>query len=284
MPLIDVILGPMRQSNGIQLSPEDTAIIAGWSSQRRLFETQSPSSSPPPAGRSSIAHVGADVHIIAANGSTSSPPKPSRSRPLATGSVARSPANYGQTVFLFNSIEPNSGDAILQPGPQLTYRSRYGPSSAGGGAFWALATWVRPLFPRGLTLILTTCLLRYVVPRRRPNLLHHPLRTSAFETLDGAITLTSSSGPSTAYTSPFSNVPGTSLSTTGAAQLTWAAESLTSSSGTSFAYTSSFSSVSGTLLSITRSAHDYPTGSTAFSCINLRLSSGAVADGCVEQG
>lgn len=43
--------------------------------------------------------------------------------------------NHQQTIFLFNSIEPASGNAILQPVLQ------YGPSAAGGGSYWAVASW-----------------------------------------------------------------------------------------------------------------------------------------------
>ena len=41
----------------------------------------------------------------------------------------------GQTLFQFNSIEPASYDAILQPVLQ------YGVSAAGGGDYWAIASW-----------------------------------------------------------------------------------------------------------------------------------------------
>ncbi|KAF8319997.1 hypothetical protein DL93DRAFT_2153037 [Clavulina sp. PMI_390] len=43
--------------------------------------------------------------------------------------------NNGQTIFLFNSIEPAQGNAILQPVLQ------WGGSAAGGGAYWAVASW-----------------------------------------------------------------------------------------------------------------------------------------------
>ncbi|KAJ7092145.1 hypothetical protein C8R44DRAFT_891201 [Mycena epipterygia] len=297
-PLIDLIPGPMRQSNGIQPSPEDTAITAGCSSQAAR----------PPASRSSIAHV------IAANGSILRVVTPKATKVKAAKIPALPAANHGQTVFLFNSIEPNSGDAILQPVLQ------YGPSAAGGGSFWALATW----YLVGDQTFFTT-----------------PVCASARATLDGAITLTSLSGASFAYTSSLSNatetleaygtsasdyptgltssgtsfaytsfvgnLAGTSLSITGGALLTWSTETLEAcsvtsasdyptgltSSGTSFAYTSSFSNVAGTSLSITggalltwstetleacsvTSASGYPTGSTVLSGINLKWSSGAV--------
>jgi hypothetical protein len=46
------------------------------------------------------------------------------------------PSTYnGQTLFQFNSIEPGDGTSILQPVLQ------YGPSAAGGGQYWAVASW-----------------------------------------------------------------------------------------------------------------------------------------------
>lgn len=41
----------------------------------------------------------------------------------------------GQTIFLYSSLEATSGSAILLPALQ------YGPSSAGGGPSWTVATW-----------------------------------------------------------------------------------------------------------------------------------------------
>ncbi|KAJ7685958.1 hypothetical protein B0H17DRAFT_1204640 [Mycena rosella] len=206
----------------------------------------------------SLAHVGSEVHVFSANGTVVHKVTPAATKvkaavsPEATGWVAyaswlntgSSPissftttwkvpavpaANHGQTVFLFNSIEPNSGDAILQPVLQ------FGPSAAGGGSFWALATW----YLVGDQTFFTT-----------------PVRTTAGSTLNGVITLTSSSGSLFNYNSAFSNVAGTTLTVTGAAQLTWATETLEA-----YAVTS---------------ASDYPTGSTVFSGINLKLASGAV--------
>lgn len=43
--------------------------------------------------------------------------------------------NGGQTIFLFIGIEDSSENAILQPVLQ------WGPSAAGGGAYWAIASW-----------------------------------------------------------------------------------------------------------------------------------------------
>ncbi|KAJ6532640.1 hypothetical protein B0H19DRAFT_1188067 [Mycena capillaripes] len=210
-----------------------------------------------PAG-GSLAHVGAEIHVLAANGTvmkkvTAGGPTKVKSAvsPLETGWVTYAswlntgsspissftttwkvppvPAtNRGQTVFLFNSIEPSAGNAILQPVLQ------FGPSAAGGGSFWAVATW----YLDDSNTFFTT-----------------PVRTSAGATLNGIITLTSSSGSSFNYNSQFTNVAGTSLSISGAAQLTWATETLE-------AY--GVAQIS-----------DYPAGSTVFSGINLKLSSGA---------
>jgi hypothetical protein len=50
--------------------------------------------------------------------------------------VPPAPKTYnGQTLFQFNSIEPGDGTSILQPVLQ------YGPSAAGGGEYWAVASW-----------------------------------------------------------------------------------------------------------------------------------------------
>ncbi|KAJ7259958.1 hypothetical protein B0H12DRAFT_406791 [Mycena haematopus] len=209
-----------------------------------------------PAG-ASLAHVGSDVHILAADGTivnkvpVAATKVKSGVSPLETGWVTYAswlnsgaaissftttwtvppvPAtNHDQTVFLFNSIEPNSGNAILQPVLQ------YGPSAAGGGAYWAVATW----YLVGDSTFYTT-----------------PVRTSAGATLDGIITLTSSSGSKYNYVSSFTNIAGTSLTVTGAAELTWATETLE-------AYG-------------VEAISDYPAGSTVFSGINLKLVDGTV--------
>ncbi|KAJ7092305.1 hypothetical protein B0H15DRAFT_169473 [Mycena belliarum] len=210
----------------------------------------------PAGGR--LAHVGNMIQVLSANGTvmkavqrgdTATRVK-SAVAPLATGWVAyaswlntgsspiasfttswKVPAvprtNNGQTIFLFNSIEPNSGNAILQPVLQ------YGPSAAGGGSFWAVASW-------------------YLDPSN--TFFTTPVRTSPGATLNGIITLTSSSGSSFTYNTQFTGIGGTSLSIAGAAQLTWATETLESYGVTT--------------------ASDYPAGSTVFSGINLKLANG----------
>jgi hypothetical protein len=134
--------------------------------------------------------------------------------------------NHGQTVFIFNSIEPASGNAILQPVLQ------FGPSAAGGGSYWAVASW-------------------YLVGGQT----YYSSLVSSLsvgDSLNAVITLTGSSGNSYNYVSSFSNVDGTTLTATGADQLVWATETLEA-----YGITSS---------------SDYPTGSTVFSSINLGLS------------
>nr|GAT54503.1 predicted protein [Mycena chlorophos] len=135
----------------------------------------------------------------------------------------------GQTVFLFNSIEPNSGHAILQPVLQ------YGGSAAGGGQYWAVASW-------------------YLVG----NSTFHtkPVKVSAGKKLNGIITLLSSSGSTHDYHTAFTNVDGTALKASNAAELTWATETLEAYS--------------------IKSINDYPAGSTVFSDINLKLKNGNV--------
>ena len=108
--------------------------------------------------------------------------------------------NHGQTIFLFNSIEPASGDAILQPVLQ------YGPSAAGGGAYWAVSTWY-----------VTTSTTYYT-----------PLVTvSAGQSLQGVIELTSSTGSAYSYSSFFADING-ELRVNNSAELIWATETLES--------------------------------------------------------
>ncbi|KAF7311694.1 hypothetical protein MIND_00179200 [Mycena indigotica] len=180
----------------------------------------------------SLAHVDNFVHILHANGTVlkqvpvgATPgPTPVRvaERALKTGWITyaswlnqgASPIKHftttwtvppvpktqnGQTIFLFNSIEPSSFDAIIQPVLQ------YGPSAAGGGAFWAVASW----YLVGSNVFHTT-----------------PIRVSAGMALNGVITLTGISGTNYNYATRFTNVDNTILNVKNAAQLTWATETL----------------------------------------------------------
>jgi hypothetical protein len=49
--------------------------------------------------------------------------------------VPSNPATNGGTIFFFNGIEPSVQTYILQPVLQ------YGSSAAGGGNYWAIASW-----------------------------------------------------------------------------------------------------------------------------------------------
>lgn len=115
----------------------------------------------------------------------------------------RVPANPGtdhsQVVFLFNSIEPPAGDAILQPVVQ------YGPSAAGGGSYWAVASW-------------------YVAGSQS---YYSPLVTvSPGQVLNGLITLTGGSNGVYNYLSQFTNIGGSELYLDSSPELTWATETL----------------------------------------------------------
>ncbi|KAF7294576.1 hypothetical protein MIND_00994100 [Mycena indigotica] len=104
-------------------------------------------------------------------------------------------ANHGQTLFLFNSIEPGSFDGIMQPVLQ------WGPSAAGGGAQWMLASWY--LYPGGT----------FFTPL---------VGVSVGQTLQGEVQLVGASGGTFNYLSSFTNVGGTALEVDGGEELKWA--------------------------------------------------------------
>lgn len=134
----------------------------------------------------------------------------------------------GQTLFLFNSIEPASFDSILQPVLQ------YGGSAAGGGEYWAIATW----YVTGSSAYYTT-----------------PYQVSVGQTLVGIIDLNGSSGSTYNYLSEFSNIPAAgALQLTGSPALVWATETL---------------EVYGIA-----SLSNYPTGSTTFYNIGITTTAG----------
>ncbi|KAF8169216.1 hypothetical protein K438DRAFT_1774458 [Mycena galopus ATCC 62051] len=105
------------------------------------------------------------------------------------------PANTGQTLFLFNSIEPASFDGIMQPVLQ------WGGSAAGGGAFWAVGSWY--LYPGGTFFT--------------------PLVTvSPGQSIHGGIQLVGGSGDTYNYLSSFNDLDGTALEVDGGEELVWA--------------------------------------------------------------
>jgi hypothetical protein len=117
-----------------------------------------------------------------------------------TWKVPPAPAAYhGQTLFQFNSIEPSSYDAILQPVLQ------YGPSAAGGGKYWAVASW-------------------YVVGNSA--YFSSLVKVKAGKTLTGVITLTGESGGQYSYSCAFTGIAGTDYTISNIAELTWCTETL----------------------------------------------------------
>ncbi|KAJ7440161.1 hypothetical protein FB451DRAFT_141382 [Mycena latifolia] len=180
-----------------------------------------------PAG-GSLAHVGNEIHVLAADGTvvhvaTAGAPQEARAAvarenfgwigfAIYTGTapitslttkwtVPPVPAtDNGQTVFLFNALAPTGGSsAILQPVLQ------YGRSNAGGGPYWALASW-------------------YV---DADNTFFTPLvNTTVGATLTGVVTLTGQNGTAYSYNSQFAGVPETSLDVSSARLLSSATETL----------------------------------------------------------
>jgi hypothetical protein len=110
---------------------------------------------------------------------------------------------------------------------------QYGPSAAGGGRYWSVASW-------------------YLVGSQ----VYHTslIRVAVGRSLTGVIVLTGERGNSYNYATYFSNIPGTTLTVRGSAQLVWATETLES-------------------YGVTTSS-DYPTGSTIFFDIYLRTTRG----------
>ncbi|KAJ6478902.1 hypothetical protein C8R45DRAFT_1156211 [Mycena sanguinolenta] len=125
----------------------------------------------------------------------------------ATWSVPPAPANFdGQTLFLFNSIEPGTFDAIMQPVLQ------YGGSAAGGSEYWAVANW----YLYGDNTYYTT-----------------PVQVSPGQQLVGEVGLVGTDGNSYDYISAFTNLNVPSLTVDGGEQLQWATITLETYSTTS---------------------------------------------------
>jgi hypothetical protein len=55
---------------------------------------------------------------------------------LGTWTVPSDPSKNGGVIFLFNGLEPTTENTIIQPVLQ------YGVSAAGGGNYWAIASWL----------------------------------------------------------------------------------------------------------------------------------------------
>ena len=105
----------------------------------------------------------------------------------------------GQTIFLFNGIQNST--MIYQPVLQ------WGPSAAGGGAYWAVASW-------------------YVDGQGGPAF-HSPLvPVSAGATLVGVMELTGQSNSGFSYNCYFEGIANTGWSIANVPQLTWCIETL----------------------------------------------------------
>lgn len=107
----------------------------------------------------------------------------------------------GQTIFLFNGIDPvNPSAAILQPVLQ------WGVSAAGGGSYWSVASW-------------------YVLGNGQA--FHTNLvPVSVGDTIAGVMTLESRSGGLFNYKSEFQGIAGTALPIQNVAELVWCNETL----------------------------------------------------------
>jgi len=203
----------------------------------------------PKGGR--VAHDGNEVHLIDANGNIILKVVPGESKPRdpeesgwityaywthdgsppiqafqSTFTVPPDPiTDNGQTIFLFIDIEPAGGHAILQPVLQ------WGPSAAGGGSYWSVASW----YLVGHELAVFSSL----------------TEVSVGDSLESLISLTGFSDSSFNYKSSFAGISDSSLGVTGSPELVYATETLE-------AY------------GVTQSS-DYPSGSTSFTNINLYL-------------
>lgn len=179
----------------------------------------------PEGGR--LAHVGNEIHVIDANNNVvlkanlgdsdsddpdnsawkaytywtydSSPPIQNF---LTTWTVPPTPTtDNGQTIFLFNSIEPSGYPAILQPVLQ------WGNSGAGGGSYWSIATW-------------------YLIGSNKLAFATSLTEVSTGDSLEGAIRLTSYSDSSFDYKAGFDGISNSLLTITGVRELVYVTETL----------------------------------------------------------
>jgi len=119
-----------------------------------------------------------------------------------TWRVPPAPAtDNGQAIFLFNGIDPTDPtQAILQPVLQ------WGPSHAGGGSFWSVASW-------------------YVLGNGQA-FFTSPVSVNEGDTLVGVMTLTAQGGGLFSYQSEFRGIAGTQLPVQNVQELTWCNETL----------------------------------------------------------
>jgi hypothetical protein len=122
------------------------------------------------------------------------------SRFATTWTVPPEPStNHGQTIFLFNGIQNST--MIYQPVLQ------WGPSAAGGGAYWAVASW-------------------YADGQSGQSFHSSLVRVNVGDTLVGVMTRTGGTGGKHSYSCEFTNIANTSLPVTNIEELTWLIETL----------------------------------------------------------
>jgi hypothetical protein len=121
---------------------------------------------------------------------------------VSTWTVPAAPTtNHGQTIFLFNGIETADFGHILQPVLQ------WGPSAAGGGASWQVASW----YAGGPGQVAQ----------------HAPLTpVSVGQTLVGGITWTNESGAGYTYLCGFQGIPNSVIVAQNIPELTWVVQTL----------------------------------------------------------
>jgi hypothetical protein len=137
--------------------------------------------------------------------------------------------NHDQLLYLFSALTPASNDAILQPVLQ------YGTSGAGGGNYWATASWY---------LVGSSTYHSTLVPVQPGQVVGGNLAMKA-----GVIPSTAGAASSFTYTSNFTHSPYASISATTTEMLNWA--------------WAAFEIYSATTTS------DLPTGKTSFTNITM---------------
>ncbi|KAJ7614898.1 hypothetical protein FB45DRAFT_1064530 [Roridomyces roridus] len=217
-----------------------------------------------PSG-SRITHVGDEIHVLDPDGTTVHPTPqissrtPISSRQEESGYIAfafwASPDQTSNVIASFNTTwtvppdpETSNGQLVYyfnsinqQAGASTIIQPvlQWGVSPAGGGDYWSVASWY--LFNGSEIECFTT-----------------PVRVNAGDVLHANIELTSTTaGTAYNYTVEFSNVPGTTLHVENAVE----------------AYTAALETLEA--YGVT-SASDYPTGTTVFEDIQMRMQDGSV--------
>ena len=122
------------------------------------------------------------------------------SRFATTWVVPPAPAtDHGQTIFLFNGIQNST--MIYQPVLQ------WGPSAAGGGSYWAVASW-------------------YADGQTGTSFHSSLVRVNVGDVLVGVMTLTGQQGTQFSYNCEFVGIANASLPISNVAELTWNIETL----------------------------------------------------------